>query len=360
MAYAANSNNIEKHLKEPQTSLDRYRKEKHLALSASIRGTKKVYFDTNFWIYLREAHLGKTSNQAKLRLLNLVLDLANAGRAIFPISETGFIEIFKQTDPVSLEATVKLVDNLSSGVSLIHIEERIRLEMLRFFYELLGKETHEPNALVWTKLAYVMGFQSPEFDGKNQNLFEAIGKAFLDEMWELQLSDMLEVIGHSAARSLPQMPDISERLNLGKSESVGDAHSFAKMLRIELSGSIQAYEDVFHELSSRLDSTDPNILAGFLFNHLTTLPNSLHLPSLVVQSGLHAAVRWNKAHKFKPTDMNDFRHAAGALPYCDYFVTENPLRHLVCQASLSYHDRYSWIVLSDVEQAVGELSELQG
>ncbi len=356
--YTPKTTTIEKYLQSPQISLERYRKEKHLALSVSIVQRKKVYFDTNFWIYLREAHLDKTSDKAKLKLLNMACDLAESRRAVFPISETGFIEILKQTDPISLETTVELVDKLSCGVTLIHIEERVRLEMLRFFYELLGKETYESDALVWTKLAYVVGFQSPEFEGKNQILFDAIQKAFLDEMWELQLAHMLDVIGFSSVSSIPQMPDMSEGLNRGKFENADAAKSFAKMFLIELSGSIQACKDVFSELSDRFDNIDPNILAGFVFDHLTKVSDSLHLPSLLIPAGLHAAVRWNKDHKFKPNDMNDFFHATGALPYCDYFMTENPLRHLVKQQNLAFDKRYSCTVVSKVTDAVSELSKL--
>ena len=82
------------------------------------------------------------------------------------------------------------------------------------------------------------------------------------------------------------------------------------------------------------------------------------MPTMQISAALYASVRWDKKQKFQNHDFYDFRHAAAALPYCDYFFTEKRLAHLVTQNQFSYDKKYKCQVQSKVNCAVSLLKGL--
>lgn len=70
------------------------------------------------------------------------------------------------------------------------------------------------------------------------------------------------------------------------------------------------------------------------------------LPSVVIKSGLYAAIRWNRERQYKGNDLHDFGHASAALFYCDYFATDKGLHHLITN-ELSFDQKYRVTVVDD-------------
>jgi hypothetical protein len=93
-------------------------------------------------------------------------------------------------------------------------------------------------------------------------------------------------------------------------------------------------------------------LARLVFVAFQKRKISTELPFINIHSGIHAAVRWDRKRKFKENDFLDFHHAAIALPYCDVFCTDNPLRVLLTDNLLSFDRVYSTKVISNVEDAI--------
>ena len=81
-------------------------------------------------------------------------------------------------------------------------------------------------------------------------------------------------------------------------------------------------------------------------------------PQLHINASLHAALRWDNRRTYKRGDCEDFRHAGSALPYCDYFLTEKSLAHLLCNKPLELDLEYETNVFSDSESAIRALSQL--
>lgn len=147
-------NTFEKHKAEPDVSVDRYIRERCIQLSKSVLTHKIVYLDTKFWISIRDASLGRSENKIEKDFYKKVMELAESDKCIFPISWDIFLEVIKQKDELTFHQTVKLIDFLSKGVSLIGKEERILLEIRHFMYSLVGIEVYKCRELAWTKLAY--------------------------------------------------------------------------------------------------------------------------------------------------------------------------------------------------------------
>src|SRR5690606_21754535 len=79
------------------------------------------------------------------------------------------------------------------------------------------------------------------------------------------------------------------------------------------------------------------------------------LPSLQINTCLHASVRWNKAQQFRANDFEDFRHACSALAYCDLFLTERRLMAMVTAQHLALDRQYDCKVAAAIPDALALL-----
>jgi hypothetical protein len=360
-----------KHKAEPRKSLDSYLKERRLALGKELKDRKKIYLDTKYWILLRDCKLGRSDQPILGRLLDMLQRGVTAQKLLCPISTDVFIEILKQTNEVNLRCTVKLVDTLSLGVSVLYRQERTRMELLYFLFKILRGEEKclPPDVFVWTKLAYTLGFTTPRNTGFSPEDELLIQKVFLDQMWHLSLSDLVENMGIDVIRKMPRMSDISTELNKGKFSHTHENRSFKQMFLSELAGALDTmlpdlseifeymYENFTGAITPR-EKVEPNLFRniiyhGFRLNRFTT-----ELPSIRIRATLHAAIRWDAMRKYKATDIHDINHAEAALPYFKVFLTERSLRDLVTRKSLNLHGIYNCQVLVDPAEALEAIERI--
>jgi hypothetical protein len=126
---------LNQHMQNPAESVEQYARAKRIALAGDIRCAKKIYLDTNFWIWLRDARLGHPRSNEVSELLRILEALVAQKKALCPLSVETYAEIFKQSSPSTLRATVQVIDDLSTGVSLMEFGERLQLEALHFIRE---------------------------------------------------------------------------------------------------------------------------------------------------------------------------------------------------------------------------------
>lgn len=356
----------------PHVSVEDYVRRKRIDLARGMEQAKKVYLDTKFWLLLRNGRLGRSSDTDIVALLALLQVLVAKNRVVCPISAATFMEIFAQTDSTTLQVSVQLIDELSAGVTLIEERERFRLE----FFHFIMQKTRGPNAvlplhtLAWTKLAYAFGFVTPVSKGLPADVSLVLQKAFVDHMWTVSLTDVLREMG-GAVGSFPRaFPDISASLNDGK--FAHQHKSFKQMFLSAIAGILDVFEpeivSLMHHLYETQFGRPPEVGDGpddggqmfanliyhaFRLNKLTS-----ELPSLRVSAGLHAGLRWDKDRKYKRNDLLDFHHAVAAIPYCDYFLTERSLRHLLGHKDLRFSELFPCQTFSSVADSLASLSRL--
>lgn len=355
---------FEKHQRERDKSLDSYLKERRLSLGQSIADRHKVYLDTKYWLLLRNHLLGRSRDPAIAKLADLLIDGVTSAKLICPISADVFMEILKQTDPETLNCSVGLIDTLSEGVSVLSPEERGRMELLQFVLRHVAEEEscHGPKVFVWTKLAYVLGFTTPGDTPFSPEEELTIQKAFLDQMWEISLTDIVETMGIAAIREMPRMPDISSDLNAAKFAHDDEAKSFQDVFLAEIAGILDRLKAEFREMFAYLyrkrtgrapqdeelaASDAPRQFANLIYHGFRLNRFSTELPSLRITATLHAAIRWERSRKYEANDMPDIGHATAALPYFDTFLTERSLRHLLTRKDLGLDRLYDCMVVSD-------------
>jgi len=356
------------------TPLRAYVRSRQLDLAGTLAGKKAIYLDIKFWIILRDVVLGKRTSATEKQLLSL-LRLARLREIAFcPISESTFIELLKRADPISRSVSARLMDELSSGVSLIPFDMRAGTELAHFLYSARDSgSVHRLEELVWTKIAYVLGFQHPMPHGLPAQEAEMLQKAFFDHLWSLSLEDMIFQLGDKALPPLDLYTSLADRLNTLNVQHAEEIRSFVGAYKTEVEGVLDVFGEISAEIIENMvrEDFDPNYnpspeeraettkqIHHVLFQAFQRDETKTALRSLHVLASLHAAVRWDRKRRLQKNDFLDFQHAAGALGYCDAFFTEVPLRSLLTAHHIALDKQFSCHVVATPEEAVLYLQRL--
>ena len=362
----------------PSDEVSAYVRLKRIGLAREIRTKTKIYLDTKYWAMLRDVRLERSTSNAISELLARLESLVSDGKAICPLNADIYFEILKQNDPHTLKASVQLMDDLSDGICLAPMTERIPTEVFHLLESIrLGSDgVFRLDELMWTKAAYIIGFVTPDcyLLEREDNL--KIQKAFADHMWTLRLMDYLNTMGVDKAAARPSsFPDISSQLNEGKMSNLDEHKSFKSLFLCEMQGVLDVHKTEFASLmhyryerdtgqaiteQDKASDNSGQLIANLIYHafRLNKVPSGA-LPSLRIGAGLHAALRWDRNRTYKANDLFDFRHAEAAMPYCDYFFTERSLWHLLQDGNLKLSDSYHCQVHYDAAAALASLSVIE-
>jgi len=341
------SSRIEFHRSNQDVSLQSYVDDKRRQLGAMVTSTQRIYLDQRFWLLLRDVLLDRSGDAAISDLLALLRYLVSQGKVICPISESVFIELLKQSDKSTRLATAQLIDDLSLGITLIPLHERIQQELCNSFYEQAGVNNLIPlQQLVWTKLPYVLGEIHPyntPFPPKEELVLQ---KSFLDHIWNTSLVEMIR-----RSNEPPPQFDwnaLAARLNLENRAHHSTIRSYSQAFRAEFEGGLSLFRTDIAILVKELEERGYSDFASNL-SHLSLNKRfeifSQSIPSLHINGTCHAAVRWDQKRNLCGNDLFDFHHAEAALGYCDVFLTEKPLTDMLSQKHLGlskYKCRTFW------------------
>lgn len=189
--FAKASAAFERHLESPKVSVvDHYRLLREQA-AETVRGRRRLYLDTRYWVFIRDAALGRAKKPEHEAILKVLQDRVTSGVAICPVSDVAVMEMTAQTDDVTRTATAKLWDELSLGIALQTEPERVRTEFEQFFRYPRVEDVPRPlSDLVWTRPCFVFGEALPSLDGLPEEAQVAFQKAALDGMWATSFSEM--------------------------------------------------------------------------------------------------------------------------------------------------------------------------
>jgi len=353
--------------------IDKYVRQRQVQLAVGLECRKAIYLDVNFWITLGDTAAGRPAGSGETHLLGSLRRRVSAGKIFCPVGDSTFAELLKQSDPATRKTTANLIDELSLGVAIIPFEWRIGTELAHFMYaESNPNDLYPLKHLVWSKLGYVLGHVHPTLSGLDEETQEALQRAFLDHMWTISMSEVIDRIGDS------WLPDffarfglLADALNVQNAEHAGELGSFQQAYSAEIQGAIDVFAgtgvDILREMFMRSSGYLPELsteeraatereLKKFLAVAFKRNPTKDALRTLHMLACMHAFVRWNKGQKLKANDFLDFRHATAALGYCDAFFTEHSMRNMVSANHISLDTRYGCRVISDVNDALDYLA----
>ncbi len=336
-----------------------------IELGEWVAARGRIYLDKCFWIHLRAARTLASSPPGAADLLDALVAGVSNGQLVCPISDVLFLELMKQSDPVTRGATAELIDELSCGITLSPEPTRVATEVAHFLHANVGHSVHPLEHLVWTKVPYILGVQHPVATAFPEDERLVIQKAFFDHLWEVSLSTMVETIGDAWPPASPFV-DIADRLNRDNAAHAPSMKSFAQVYRDEINGVLELAApiaaEVLHDMAVKSlglgiqPSADER--EGITRQCLGLLRAAVRKPvgrralrTLQVGALLHAALRWNRTQKLNANDIFDFHHAGAALGYCDVLLTDGPMHTLLTQRHLSIERDFPCRVMSSVEEA---------
>ena len=358
---------IDAHRATPHIDLRRYTRNKQIELANALRERRAVYLDLKFWIGLREAEAAGTASSYG-DLFRALRQAVHSGRAFCPISDSCFLEVFKQSDPATRRQTAELIDELSLGVTIIPSDLRVGTEIAHLLHAARTPgQVFALDELVWTKLSNVLGYYSPSVNMFDAATGRAIEKAFFDYMWTIPLTEMERLIGDSMSGGEEHHARLAEKLTRDIQAHASGLKSFDQAYEYEVVGVLDLYAG--RAASVLLDIAPPSLgprpakdseeykdverhCLGLLVAAMKTERGKATLRTLHIETCMHAAVRWNKGQKFKANDFFDYQHAAAAVGYCDAFFTERSLCSVLTRSDLALDKLYSCTVVSTPEEAL--------
>lgn len=336
-----------------------YRDRCHAKSIESIN-SKKVYLDTKYWLILRDVHRGITSDTAKLRLYNLVMNLAESGKMIFPFSESQFEEFLKQTSPESLESTLSLVYLLSRNTAIRPYRERVVVEfefMLRFLLDPEGMKGHNLELCsqhIWTCVAYGWGkFTVVDTGEQNRTYDNKVQDVYFDN--SIGLATYLEHLQHNS-EFVNSFPDPTQKiLNRRKSRSGRINEILVHELKSEI---IEHKCDILNAISNTVENytvDQANSIMNILFERKCANTLDDLIPSMNTFSTICATWIISQNKNININDFFDMHHAASALPYFDLFLTEKSLSDAINRVLPKYLPFQHVKVCANIDSAIEAL-----
>lgn len=368
-----------RHSVEPDIDIEAYVHKLRVLLGEEVGGKKKIYLDTRYWIFIRDAHLGIPQKPIHIDLLDKLRKFVYFHDGLCPISESIFWELNKQSDITTKRATAALIDELSLGVALCPFDERVGTEIANFLYKSGGLSVYELNELVWLKLSYVLGMTWPSNTNFPEETERLVQKSFTDYMWNMPLVEIIETLAIGENIEPPKFDDLANKINIGSTKHADEITSFEQAYLAEISGGFSLFKsvatDIMEALSSKTSGQKITHTKEERLNYESELHTlfvslfisgkvSTQLPSLHVHAKCHAAIRWEKKRKttskrkIKPNDIYDLHHASAAIGYCGAFFTENPLKVLLTSKPVAIDKEIECAVISDEVEAIEYLKSI--
>lgn len=343
-------------------------------IDSIIGGKKKIYIDTKYWVYFREAAESPFEEKYGLyrQLYELLEKKVLEGKIVCPISTTNLTELLRQQNPEKKHFMAEMMDKLSCGYALRMYFDGIVDE----FYNFLIDQCCEDSGSVkkcsrYDYIANVLGAPVGACDGVDEkttlelqkeiySLFEHITFADFSSFSSNEQSDIdMENLSNSKItyemnkfKNENKSKTFEEVFNLAVSTIVVQfkyyiAEAFRKLYSVKYNREMrQAPAKVLDE--TILNRISSSIVYGFKNKKF----GKDDLPMLYIGAVINAIIVKDGDRKFKDHDYADFRHAAEALTSCDYFFTERSLTELLTKRKPCLADMYGVRVVATPEDAI--------
>ena len=360
---------MKRHRMEPHVSASAYLQRLIVEVGKSVSMRRKIYLDSRYWIFLRQAALGQPRRPQHSELLSLLRTAVQSGIALCPISDVAFLELMKHGDQETKLKTAILIDELSLGVALLTEEMRVGTELAQTLTgEAAGLEVHPLDHLVWVRACYVLGFDYPGVPGWSAAANLAAHKVAIDTSWHMSLEDLV-----SSAEDSHRPPDPFEEtateLNTNARAHAHEIRSFEQAFITEIGGALSVFKGgiahILEQIYEKKTGTPVTLTiaerAAFEQRVFSMSVNMFRadrkkmaqkIPSLYVNAMCHAAARWDRQRNLDGHDLLDFHHAGAALGYCEAFFTENPLRVFLTSNHVALDQEYGCRVISEESDAI--------
>ena len=153
-------------------------------LVGGLSGSRLLYLDTNFWVRLRDAAMGRGTPEA-VKLLQTLRTMVRSREALCVSQIYSFLEVGKQSE-TSLRVSADLLDELSEGVAIASPGDLMQWECAEFIKATLNRNVGQ-DLCPWTKVGQIhknelpIEMLGPICPGQQ----EIVMKAVIDSLWNV-------------------------------------------------------------------------------------------------------------------------------------------------------------------------------
>ncbi len=311
---------VEKHRHAPKTTAGKYLAKKRIELARELEAGQIIYLDTKHWVNLCHVLVQSPKlDPAYNDILASLEMLRQKGRICCPVSSALFWELMRQSDTFTRQRTARIMDFLSGGVCLQNWLDLAKAEFGRHICRTFHIEgTEEATFPTWTKVGYWAGehlFEFRDDAARDSALMETV---YIDLHWEMTCEEyqaMPDWIPTPDAFSAAWVAGSEE----AKSRLAALGRGFPDLVRDrrrQLLSALRGNLSSMYALCRGLQGSPADHVAAVL-DPIYEGRDPKALPSLEVVAGLDAAIVLDTARRVEANDMEDYLHAAQALPYCD-------------------------------------------
>jgi hypothetical protein len=365
---------LEVHRARPEITFAQHLASLEEDVAREALGKPRVYLDLRYWIFLRDADLGKPQKPVHANLLEEMLRGVSEGRFVCPITEAVFFEVDRQGNTERRMQTVRMIDRLCRGVVIKNSRDRAVCEIHDFFEATIVRQELPtvPCRQVWVRPYGFLG--TPQVSGWGPAEDLAINKAFLSYAWTRSLEDLLTDTPVPDDGVDDALRANAVRITESSASHASGMRSFEQVLVDEVAGLIGEHRgEIGHAFrpyaaamlrAAGTDGHDPAAMEQHGLNlaySAAAAPEPRRaLPLIRILAGLHAFIRWQRQRAFTFNDIFDLRHAAAAIPYCDLFLTEKFVKTACTSSLLDFGTAYGTRIICDDDEALDAVSRLAG
>jgi hypothetical protein len=360
------------HRAHPEVSFAQHLASLEEEVAREALAKRRVYLDLKYWIFLRDADLGKPQKPVHAKLLEAMLRGVAEGRFICPITEAVFFEVDRQGNTERRMQTIRMIDRLSNGIVIKNSSDRALCEITDFFEAAIVRQELPtvPCRRVWMRPYSFLG--TPRVSGWGVAEDLAINKAFLSYAWTRSIEELLTDTPVPDDDHDDALRANAVHITEQSAKHASEMKSFEQVFVDEVGGLVDAHRaEICHAFRPHATAMLRSIGAGghdpaSLEKHGLDLAYSAAaapkphraLPLIRIMAGLHAFIRWQRQRAYTFNDIFDLRHAAAAIPYCDAFLTERFMKSACTSSLLDFGTAYGTQIIADEEEAIEAVSRL--
>ena len=341
------------------------------------RPPRLIYLDLNHWIALAKAEAGHPEGNGYREILEWCCDAVERGEALFPISDTIYMEISKIGRFRQRRDLRKAIERVSHFFVITSRDVIATHEVETLLDEVAGPNPQPINTMDYLDwglaraFGMVGGFRIRSKDGDDVTADVRAShpegpEAFDAILAEATMSLNRQVIEGPSPEEEPEMRargwdpsgvfEVSERRAKQEIEQVQRFDDDPAWRRGRIRDVVAAREvliELHDTLNRGLNERGAN-LTDIFPEPGTTRRRLDSLPSFDVSVTLKASYHRDPAHRWTTNDIHDIDALASAMPYCDVVVTDKAACSHATRSGLA--ERLETIVLSDLALLPGSVS----
>ena len=258
---------------------------------------------------------------------SLLKELVYTRKAICPISNPIFLELFKQKDISQRTCIAKIMDELSCGYFL---ESKYNL-FKREIEKVIGIKSNN-----WVSIFELTNL----FEEKIVNSYAIQHLVNEKQKPTIEiLSNVLDVGDWDHFDKL--IESMNSNLQTQKNLHESEISSFKLLQAIEIHNTLSAICDIFPELKDEINKLPQTPDVSDIKNKF---------PSIWAFGSIHAVIRYDRQRKYRLNDFFDIDHCSMAIGYYDYLFTEKSFYHVVTDSLVKLDQTFNTTCCKDYKK----------